>query len=164
VIRVEHLARTNRAALCAMLQDENDFPQHLLYLYQRPSSPDENLLAWRDERIDGMLTGTFRHDFSNREFGDFELPRSPHALLTRMHVRRTQRRHGIGEVLVAQFAAEANEHGCSFIGGYLDGSSDKTGRRAFFERLGFTVSGFDSFGARPAEILASAGIPFRPIP
>lgn len=155
VIRVEYLPRADRAALCEMLEDETDFPQHLLYLYHRPSGPDENLIAWREDRIDGLLTGTFRHDFSdNRDFGGLDLPQSPHALLTRMHVRHAARRHGIGRALVAQFATEANEHGCNFIGGYLDRTSDKTGRRAFFEHLGFTISGFDSFGARPAEVLA----------
>ena len=154
MIRVTYLARADRAALCEMLEDENDFPRNLLYLYHRPSGPDENLVAWDDERIEGLLTGTFRHDFSdNRDFSEFELPRSPHALLTRVHVRHTERRHGIGEALVAYFATEANEQGCNFIGGYLDSTSDKTGRRAFFEHFGFTVGRFDSFGARPAEVL-----------
>lgn len=155
--RVQYLERADRAQLCEMLEGDNDFPQHLLYLYQRPNGPDENLIAWRGDRIDGLLTGAFRHDFSdNRDFGGFDLPQSPHALLTRMHVRHTARRHGIGQALAAQFAAEANEHRCNFIGGCLDNTSDKTGRRAFFEHLGFTVCGFDSFGARPEEVLASA--------
>lgn len=157
VTRVEHLARTDRPELCEMLEGEKDFPQHLLYLYQRPSGPDENLIARRDGQIDGLLTGTIRHDFSsNREFSGFDLPHSPHALLTRIHVRNAARRYGLGRALAAQFATEAIEHGCDFIGGYLDRASDVAGRRAFFERLGFVVSGFESFGARPDEVLASA--------
>lgn len=163
MIRVEYLARDDRAALCEMLEDEVDFPQNLVYLYQRPSGPDENLLVWRDERIEGLLTGTFRHDFSdNRDFTEFGLPRAPHALLTRIHVRHTARHQGNGEALVAHFAAEADKRGCDFVGGYLDGSSDKTGRRNFFEHLGFTVSRFDNFGARTAEILASVANEVRP--
>lgn len=155
--RIEHLARADRLELSEMLEGEEDSPQHLLHLYQRPSGPDENLIAWRGGLIDGLLTGTTRHDFSdNREFSGFDLPRSPHALLTRIHVRHTARGCGIGRALAAQFAAEAIEHGCGFIGGYLDGTSDTTGRRAFFERLGFVVSRFDSFGGRPDEVLASA--------
>lgn len=155
--RIEHLACADRSELREMLEGEKDFPQRLLYLYQRPSGPDENLMARRDGQIDGLLTGTIRHDFSDkRDFGGFDLPHSPHALLTRIHVRHTARCHGIGRALAAQFAVEAIEHGCGFIGGHLDRTSDVAGRRAFFERLGFVVSRFDSFGAPPEEVLASA--------
>lgn len=97
----------------------------------------------------------FRHDFSDdREFREFELPRS-HALLTRLHVRHTERRHGIGEASVAQVSAESNEHDGDFIDGHLDGTSDKTGQMAFFKCVGFNVSKFHAFGARPAEVSAA---------
>ncbi|XPP25639.1 MAG: GNAT family N-acetyltransferase [Leucobacter sp.] len=155
--QIEYLKRADRRELIEMLEGEKDFPQNLLYLYRRSSGPEENLVAWREGRIDGLLTGSFRADFSdNREFSDFTLPPLPHALLTRVHVRHAARKHGVGRALVAEFAAEAVEHRCGFIGGLLDRTSDPTGRRAFFERLGFAVSGIDSFGAHPDEILTSA--------
>lgn len=153
MIRVNHLAHDDRVALCEMLEDEHESPQTILRLYRRPSSRDENLVAWHGERIVGLLTGTLHHDFSdNPDFRRFHLPRAQHALLTRVIVRRNQRLNGVGQALVSHFVAMASEHGCDFIGGYLDDSSDKTGRRSFFEKLGFTVDPLDSFGARPAEV------------
>lgn len=155
--QITHLALNERPWLCGMLEHENDFPQNLLYLYQRSSGPDKNLIARSGNKIDGLLNGSFRHDFSdNPNFMGFDLPQSTHALLTRIHVRHAARGHGVGRALVEQFAIEAIKNNCGFIGGYLDRTSDKTGRTLFFERLGFTVNEFDSFGVRPEEIIASA--------
>lgn len=153
--RIEPLMRGDRAALCRILMDEDDFPQNLLYLYGRPAGPGENFLAWRGDRIHGLLTGVFRHDFANdSDFDGFDYPPAPHAWLSRLHVIGGARREKIGRDLVVEFAAEALERGCSFAGGSLDSTSDQAGRRAFFRQLGFTVGGRGNFGAKPADILA----------
>lgn len=154
--RIVPLEFADRAELSEMLAGEVDFPHELLYLYNRKSGPDETYIARRGRGVDGVLTGTFRHNFADsRAFGGFKMTGTSHALLTRMHVRHSARFHGIGKALVEQFAVDAIERGCHFIGGYLDDNGDVPGRSAFYKHLGFSVSDRQSFGADPEQILES---------
>ncbi|MFB9179924.1 GNAT family N-acetyltransferase [Dactylosporangium sucinum] len=141
-----------------MLEDSVDFPHHLLYIHQRRGGTyHRTYVAWRDGKIDGVLTGSFDADFADsRDFCSFDLPSAPHALLDRVHVRESARGTGVGRALVKIFASEASVRGCSFIGGFIDQSSEATARRLFFERLAFVVSTLDSFGARPTDVLAAS--------
>lgn len=150
------VAEHDRPALCRMLEESNDFPQHLLYLYKRSGGPSRchTFAAWRDGKIAGMLTGSFDSDFfESGAFDSFELLPAPHALLDRVHVRASARGAGIGRALIQHYATEAAARRCTFIGGSLDLSSDPTGRRAFFERLGFSVRDLDNFGAPLSQLL-----------
>jgi GNAT superfamily N-acetyltransferase len=150
---VELIAKIDRPALCRMLHESDDFPQHLLYLYQRSSGPHQTFVAWRAGELVGMLTGSFDANlFELPDFDSFELPPAPHALLVRVHVRHSARGVGIGRALIERYATEADARGCTFIGGSVDLSSDSSGRRAFFERLGFLIRDRDSFGAQPWQI------------
>ncbi len=153
---VRPLAEEDRPALCRMLLESTDFPQQLVYLYQRRGglSRSETFVAWRGPAVVGMLTGSFDSDFHESEaFDSFHLPPAPHAFLDRLHVRASNRGEGIGRALMRHYIAEAAARRCTFIGGSLDVSSDPTSRRAFFERLGLPVRGFDNFGAPVSELL-----------
>lgn len=54
VTRIEYLERAASSELSEMLEGEEDFPQSLLRLYQRPSGSEEDLTAWRERRVDGL--------------------------------------------------------------------------------------------------------------
>lgn len=152
--RVEFFQEADRPALCRMLENSDDFPQHLLYLYRRAGSRYATFVARHGDKIDGMLGGSFDADFTeNRDFDTFDLPPEPHALLDRIHVRRPARSLGVGRALMAAYVNEVSARGCTFIGGSIDLSSEPTARRAFFERLGFAITNIDNFGARPIDIL-----------
>jgi GNAT superfamily N-acetyltransferase len=149
------LAERDRPALCRMLTGSEDFPQNLVYLYRRSggSGHYRTFAAWRDGEIVGVLSGSFSSDFvESGAFNSFELPPAPHAFLDRVHVHESARDVGTGRALIHHYAARAAAHGCTFIGGSLDLSSDPTGRRAFFERLGFSVRNLDNFGAPISQI------------
>jgi GNAT superfamily N-acetyltransferase len=105
-------------------------------------------------RSDGVLSGSFDSDFGEGgAFDSFDLPPAPHAFLDRVHVHESARGVGVGQALIEKYAAQAVNRGCTFIGGSVDMPSDAAGRRAFFERIGFSVRDFDNFGARPSEIV-----------
>lgn len=133
-----------------MLLESSDFPQELVYLYQRRGGPSryETFAAWHGRDAVGMLTGSFDSDFhESGAFDSFDLPPAPHAYLDRIHVLASSRGAGIGRDLLQHYVAEAAARRCTFIGGSLDLSTDPTGRRAFFELLGLPVRGLDNFGA-----------------
>ena len=154
ITRVERFEETNRDELGRMLQRSEDFPLHLDRLHLRSRSSYPTFVAWRGDAIVGLLDGAFNMDFaSNREFVEFDLPITPHALVERIYVQPTARRAGVGGLLVAHFAMEAVRHRCLFIGGSLDLTSDVKGRRMFFARQGFAVGRFDTFGALTADVL-----------
>jgi GNAT superfamily N-acetyltransferase len=156
LMRIDFVREADRPALCRMLSESRDFPQSLLYLYQRRSGPDENLVAWRGDDIDGVLTGSFGTDLAaSGAFDSFELPPRPHAFLTRIHVRAPARRSGIGRALIRAYAVEASERGCTFIGGSIDLSSESIARRSFFEQLGFSIRALDNFGAGTSDVLTA---------
>jgi len=139
-----------------MLLESSDFPQELVYLYQRRGGPCryETFVAWHGHDLVGMLTGSFDSNFhESGAFDSFDLPPAPHAFLDRLHVLASSRGEGIGRALLRHYAAEAAARRCTFIGGSLDLSSDPTGRRAFFERLGLPVRDFDNFGAPVSEFV-----------
>lgn len=149
------LTRENREDLCGMLRSCDDFPQELLYLYERDlgTGRDETFVAYRAGEVVGMLSGTFDSDFhESGAFEPFDPPPAPHAFLDRVHIAPRYRRLGIGRRLIKFYADEAAALGCTFIGGSLDLSSDPTERRAFFEQLGFTVREHDNFGAPPSHV------------
>jgi GNAT superfamily N-acetyltransferase len=156
VTHVEILVEADRTNLCGMLAESSDFPYHLLDLYRRGRNRDVTFVAWREGKIDGVLTGSFDLDLTGIEdFDSFDLPPGPHAFLDRVHVRDSSRGLGVGSVLTDRFAREAAERDCSFIGGSIDRSSDPTTRRVFFERLGFSINESDRFGAHPSDVLAA---------
>lgn len=137
-----------------MLKASNDFPQRLLKYYERLGSRYRASVAWRSGKIVGVLTGSFDSDFhESGAFDSFDLPPAPHAYLDRVHVHETARGAGVGRALIETYVAEATAHGCGFVGGQVDLSSDPVRRRAFFERLGFTIRDHDNFGARLDQIL-----------
>lgn len=139
-----------------MLEESDDFPQNLLYLYRRTTYSYETFVAWSEGEVDGVLSGSFKSDFiGDGTFGAFELPPAPHALLERVHVRGSARRQGVGQALIQTFALEASERGCSFIGGLIDQSSDPWARTALFEGLGFSISEVGDVGAQPTAVLAA---------
>lgn len=139
-----------------MLEKSDDFPQQLLYLYRRRSNHYGTFVAWRGDKIDGVLTGSFDSDLAESgAFDSFELPPAPHAFLERIHVRESARGVGIGRALIEMYVNEASARGCSFIGGSIDLSSEPTARKAFFEGLGFAVRDFDNFGAHPTDVLST---------
>jgi GNAT superfamily N-acetyltransferase len=147
---VRLIVEQDRPALCRMLEESDDFPQELLYLYRRNVrlGPYLTFVALRDYDVVGMLTGSFDSDFfETRAFDPFELPPAPHAFIERVHVRAPARGSGIGRALIQHYATEGAARGCTFVGGSLDLSSDPSGRRTFFERLGFSVRHHDNFGA-----------------
>ncbi|WP_406071250.1 GNAT family N-acetyltransferase [Micromonospora sp. NBC_01638] len=154
---MEPLQETDRPALCRMLEESDDFPQRLLYLYRRRRSNHYwTFIAWRGDKVDGVLTGSFDSDFAEGgAFDSFELPPAPHAFLERVHVRESARAMGVGRALIEMYANEASARGCSFIGGSIDLSSEPTARKAFFEGLGFAVSGLENFGAHPTDVLVT---------
>ncbi len=113
-------------------------------------------VARHGEQLDGMLGGTFDADLAaTGVFDAFELPPAPHAFLDRIHVREPVRGQGVGRALVEAYAIEALERECTFVGGSIELSSEPTARRAFFDRLGFTIREHDNFGACPADVLAA---------
>lgn len=153
------MQETDRPDLYRMLEESDDFPQYLLDLYQRGRgrNGDATFVASRGGEIDGVLTGSFHSDLAQSgAFDSFELPPAPHAFLARIYVRRSARCLGTGRALTGAYATEASERGCTFIGGSLDLASEPRARRAFFERLGFTIRDPDNFGARPADVLATS--------
>ena len=151
---VQLIDESERPALLAFLAATPDFPQQLAYLYRRTGGRDHCFTAWHDGQVVGMLSGSFTSTFSgNRAFDSFELPPSPHAFLDRIHVHESERGRGVGTSLVRAYAEEASARGCTFIGGSIDLSSDSSARRAFFERLGFQVRGYDNFGATVNVVL-----------
>lgn len=130
------------------------FPSRIWDSTGEPAPPYMVLVAWHGNEIGGMLSGSFDSDLSQSgAFDSFELPPRPHAFLSRVHVHEQVRGMGIGRALVEAYADEALARGCSFIGGSIDLSSDSTDRRAFFERLGFTIREYDNFGAPLPDIL-----------
>ena len=137
-----------------MLQQSEDFPLQLDRLYLRSRSRYPTFVAWNADAIVGLLNGAFNMDFANnRDFVEFGLPLTPHAFVERIYFQPSARCAGVGGALVAHLALEASSHGCGFIGGSLDLASDATVRRRFFERRGFTISGFDTFGAVTSNVL-----------
>lgn len=58
-------------------------PQNLVYLYRRTASRRYlTLVAWREEEISGVLTGSFDSDFTgDSAFDASEIRRPPHASL-----------------------------------------------------------------------------------
>jgi GNAT superfamily N-acetyltransferase len=140
-----------------MLQGSVDFPQNLLYLYERRGSPlGQTYVAWDDGAIGGVLTGSFSVDLVDLgTFDAFDIPAAPHAILERVHVHERHRRQGAGRDLIETFVSDASWRGCSFIGGWIDVSSDSRERAAFFESLGFTIFGSDQLGADPIDVLSA---------
>ncbi|WP_250057034.1 GNAT family N-acetyltransferase [Nocardioides bruguierae] len=137
-----------------VLEASTDFPQNLLKFYGPGESHYRRLCARVDGQIVGVLSGSFDSDFfESGAFDAFDLPPAPHAFLDRVHVHESARGAGAGKALVMEYARQAEGHGCTFIGGSIDLSSDAGGRRAFFERLGFTIRAHDNFGAMPSRIL-----------
>lgn len=162
-MRVELIQQEDRPALCQMLEDSDDFPRDLVRLYRRAGSY-ATFVAWRGCEIVGMLSGSLDSDFAgNPAFDSFELPAAPHAFLDRVHVRGSVRRTGVGRALIEAYAIEAAAHGCTFIAGSIDLSSDARARRTFFEDLSFEIRAHDNFGARVEDVLARiATSPSRP--
>lgn len=153
-VDVRFVAGQDRAPLVRMLETSDDFPQTLLQYYWRPSSRDVTLAAWCGRDIVGVLKGSFDSDFEESgAFDSFNPPPAPHAFLDRVHVHESTRGAGVGRALVRKYVEEALARGCTFVGGQVDLASDSTARRAFFERLGFSIRALDNFGARPLEIL-----------
>lgn len=147
---------TDRPALRRLLEESDDFPQHLLPYYRRRGSRYETFVARRAGAIVGVLTGSFDSDFEESgAFASFDLPPAPHAFLDRVHVHESARDAGVGRALIEAYASEAAARGCTFLGGQIDLSSDSTARRAFFERLGFSIRDLDNFGAQPSQILSA---------
>ncbi len=155
-MRVGVFEETDRPALCRMLAESEDFPQHLLYLHRRAGSHHTTLVARRGEQIDGMLGGSFDADLAvTGVFDVFELPPAPHAFLDRIHVREAARGRGVGRALIEAFAFEAMERECTFIGGSIDLSPGLTARKVFFEGLGFSIREHGNIGADPTGVLAA---------
>lgn len=129
--RVRLMDESERPALCRMLEDSKDFPQHLLYLHRRRGgSGHATLVASCKGEIVGMLTGSFDSDFRlGGAFDSFELPLAPHAFLYSIHVNRSARRAGVGRALLRKYAEEASARGCGFIGGSVDLSNEPTSRK-----------------------------------
>lgn len=153
---VQLIDETERPALLEFLAATPDFPQQLAYLYRRTGGRDHCFMAWHDDQVVGMLSGSFTSAFTgNRAFESFTLPPSPHAFLERIHVSESERGRGVGTSLVRAYAEEASGRGCTFIGGSIDLSSDSSARRAFFEELGFEIRAHDNFGATVDTILAA---------
>ena len=153
-VDVRFAEETDRAALGRMLEASDDFPQTLLQYFRRPSSRDVTLVAWSGPEIVGVLKGSFDSNFQESgAFDSFNPPPAPHAFLDRVHVHESARGAGVGRALVRKYVEEALARGCTFVGGQVDLSSDSIARRAFFERLGFSIRALDNFGARPREIL-----------
>jgi GNAT superfamily N-acetyltransferase len=145
----------DRAPLRGMLEGSSDFPQNLLVYYGPRRSRNRVIGAWAADEIIGVLTGSFDSNFfESGAFDSFDLPPAPHAFLDRVHVHESARGRGAGRALVEEYARQATVHGCSFIGGQIDLSSNSTARRAFFENLGFTIREIDNFGATPEHILS----------
>lgn len=156
---MEVLLSVDLPALYRMLEDSDDFPQNLLYLYRRGGTAHPAFVAWRGNAVEGFLSGSFDADFrGERAFDSFELPTPPHAFLERVHVHPRARNRGVGRALIEEYAAAAVRRGCTFIGGSIDLSSEPTLRRIFFENLGFVVEGHDNFGVQPTDILATRGL------
>lgn len=152
-IEVDVMPETQRAALCRMLQESEDFPPGLMELYRRGSSRYVTFVATHRSLIVGVLTGSFDSDFfESGAFDDFELPPAPHGFLDRIHVTSLFRGEGAGRALVNAYVTHAAAAGCSFIGGSVDLSSETSGRRAFIESCGFTIRGWDNFGANVADL------------
>lgn len=153
-VEVGFIAESDRPALCRMLEESDDFPQEQVSRYRRASSLYWTFTARRVGEIVGMLTGSF--DSNLLEVGTFEsfdVPPAPHAFLDRIHVRESARRSAVGRALVEAYAMEAVAHGCSFIGGLIDRSSDWTVRSDFFDQIGFSIRDQDILGAHPSQIL-----------
>ena len=103
-----------------------------------------------------MLSGSMPTYLDEVDFGYFDLPRGPHAFLSRLHVHEDYRYRGVARLLVEDFAYEAESRRCTFIAGTLDHRSDPAGRRAAFEKLGFLVDlSTDRFGGKPVDVLNS---------
>jgi GNAT superfamily N-acetyltransferase len=153
-LRVEFLEEVDRPAMCRMLEDSGDVALDVLLRYRHPSSLYMTFVAVRGDAIEGMLTGSFDSNVAESgAFESYELPVAPHAFLDRIHVHSAVRHTGVGGALIAAYAAEAAERGCTFVGGTIDVSSDPAARVLFFKRCDFRVVGQENFGARPSDLL-----------
>lgn len=139
-----------------MLQDEDELSVGSADFYRRPQPPHVDFVAWHDQDIVGVISGTFAFDYrDNGSFDSFDLPTGPHAFLTRLYVRQPARRRRVGFDLVRAFAEEAEARRCTYVVGSLDLSSDPRARTAFFVAVGFDIADGDMFGATPRDILDS---------
>ncbi|GIJ36625.1 GNAT family N-acetyltransferase [Micromonospora sediminimaris] len=163
-LRVEFLEEADRPAMCRMLEDSGDVALNVLLRYRRPSSLYTTFVAVRGDAIEGMLTGSFDSNVAESgAFESYELPVAPHAFLDRIYVHSAVRHAGVGGALIAAYAAEAAERGCTFVAGTIDVSSDPAARIMFFKRCGFHVVGQENFGARPADLLGGTTGRRRPV-
>ena len=137
-----------------MLQEADDLPVGVADWYRYPHPPHVDYVAWIDDQVVGILSGTFGNDFSGNEaFASLPLPRAPHAFLTRVYVQQHQRRGRIGLDLVRAFAEDADAGRSTYIAGTFDRTSDVRVRRRFFETVGFETTRDDRFGADPNDVL-----------
>jgi GNAT superfamily N-acetyltransferase len=151
------LVEEDRPTLCRALDHWPDFPRGLSRSYARWDGWSSTFVAWAiggdrsgGLQVVGMLNGSFNADLSgNREFASFDLPQAPHPMLNRVHVDKSARRRAVGRRLVEAYVAEAVAHGCRFVGGFLDRTSDATSRWGFFEHIGFEVDRSGTFGTYP---------------
>lgn len=162
--RIEFLEEGDRPAMCRMLEDSGDVAFDVLSRYRRPSSLYTTFVAVRGGAIEGMLTGSFDSNVAESgAFESYELPAAPHAFLDRIQVHSAVRHAGVGSALIAAYAEQAAERGCTFVAGTINVSSEPKARIMFFKQCGFRVVGQENFGARPAEILGGTRGRRRPV-
>ncbi|MFT7835594.1 GNAT family N-acetyltransferase [Saccharothrix sp. BKS2] len=127
-------------------------------LIHRPLTDPVALAETADGRAVGVVRADFRPEPFDERFGELAGLPGPRCLVNQIAVLPTERRSGIGRLLMHETAQEARRRRCTNMALMVDWSSTSTAERvAFFEACGLRplvpTRGDDRYGADLETVL-----------
>lgn len=126
-------------------------------LIHRPLTDPVALAETADGRAVGVVRADFRPEPFNERFGELAGLPGPRCLVNQIAVLPTERRSGIGRLLMHETAQEARRRRCTNMALMVDWSTSTAERVAFFKACGLhslaPERGDDLYGADVETVL-----------